>query len=267
MAKLIMFTLSLLCFITSTITGATEYPQEVARITRGESTYLSPENSLRSLSSALYVCDLSWADSALTNDTLAKSIRDFNKLGISRSKKCALEQNIQTSYILARIVHLDAIILLVEGHGFDGTIEVIPHTFILENGLWKLTNKYSSDDAVLNLLYYVPTLFDGKGQKPTDTNLFLGYEQPTQTSTELQPGDTQYKLHIYYGKTIDPTTFTAKLNKQEISALFTPSPFSDEEVLLQLSTGRNVLVLSVDGESKTGKRQTDSDRLVFDVPE
>jgi hypothetical protein len=156
MVKLIMFTFSLLCFATSTIADASEYPQEVTRIAPSESTYLSPENSLRSLFSALYVCDLSWANSALTNDTLEKSIRDFNTLEVSRSKMCELEQNIQTSYILARIEHQEAIILLVEGHGFDGTIEVIPHTFILENGLWKLTNKFSNDDVVLDLLYYAP---------------------------------------------------------------------------------------------------------------
>lgn len=261
--------IQVLLLVTASVIGHAETlqpPQPVKTITQSQSDYLSPENTLDAMFSALYVCDLEWADKTMDRKSLDIHIQGYQKANIDRTRICDLQKNIEHSQIVEKVNYKDAVILVVEAYGYSGSIQRVPYPFIQEDGLWKFTNKYSWDDAVLDRLYYVPPLFDGKGQKPTDTNLFLGYEQPTQASTDLQPGETQYKLHVYYGKTIDPTTFTATLNKQDISALFTPSPFSDEEVLLQLSPGRNVLVLSVIGETKTGKRQKDSDRLVFIVP-
>jgi hypothetical protein len=258
---LLLFTVSLCCHA-----EILQSPQPVNTITPSQSDYLSPENTLEASFSALYACDLEWADIAIDKESLEIHIQGYKKANIERKKICDLQKTVEYSQIIEKVHYKDAVILIVEAYGYDGSFQQLPFTFIKEDGLWKFTNKYTWDEAVLDRMYYVPPLFDGKGQKPTDTNLFLGYEQPTQASTELQPGETQYKLHIYYGKTIYPTTFTATLNKLDISTLFTPSPFSDEEVLLQLSPGRNVLVLSVIGETKTGMRQKDSDRLVFIVP-
>lgn len=258
---------SMLWLFSATMCLAEYLPTKVEKITKQQSTYLTPENTLSAVKSALKSGDLEWGDLGVSQETLEDEIRLFNEAGAERSVNIELEKQVRETFIVDKVTYKDDIILVIEDYGYSGSIKRYPVTFTMEDGLWRITNKFSTEEFIHDLLAYVPPLFDGKGQKPSDINLFLGYEQPTQTSTELQPGETQYKLHIYYGKTIDPTTFTATLNKQEISALFTPSPFTDEEVLLQLSTGRNVLVLSVDGESKTGKRQTDSDRLVFDVPE
>jgi len=87
-----------------------------------------------------------------------------------------------------------------------------------------------------------------------------------QVQTELTPGTDKYTLHIYYGKTIEPTTFTAELNNNDLTSQFSPAPFTDQEVELSLQPGRNVLVLSIAGTRKDGKKAKDSDRLVFIVP-
>ena len=138
--------------------------------------------------------------------------------------------------------------------------------FVKENGLWKITNKYSSDEELHKYLYYVPPLFDGKGQKPGDVNSFLGYEQPTKAQTKLPAGTEKYSLHVYYGKNTDPATFSAELNKEDITSLFAAKPFTDQEIELPLKQGRNTLVLSIEGTRKNGKKAKDTDRLVFIVP-
>jgi hypothetical protein len=61
-------------------------------------------------------------------------------------------------------------------------------------------------------------------------------------------------------------TFSATLNKEDISTKFSPEPFTDEEVFIPLQQGKNVLLLSVDGKKADGKIAKDSDRLVFVVP-
>ena len=112
----------------------------------------------------------------------------------------------------------------------------------------------------------MPPLFDGKGQNPDEVNLFLGYEQPTQAQTVLPAGTASYTVHIYYGKTVQPATFSAQLNKEDITAKFAPAAFTDEEVAIPLQPGKNVLVLSIEGQKASGKSATDTDRLVFVVP-
>jgi hypothetical protein len=109
-------------------------------------------------------------------------------------------------------------------------------------------------------------LFNGKGQKPDDVNLFLGYLQPSDSQTDLAAGTTGYSVHLYYGETVDPATFTAELNRQDITSLFSPKPFTDEEVEIPLHHGRNTLVLSIAGTRKDGRKARDTDRLVFIVP-
>ncbi|MFH7321223.1 hypothetical protein ACHHRT_11520, partial [Desulfurivibrio sp. D14AmB] len=91
--------------------------------------------------------------------------------------------------------------------------------------------------------------------------------QPTQAQTELAPGANSYTVHVYYGRTVDPTTFSAELNREDVTGLFSPQPFSDEEVEIPLQPGRNTLVLSIEGSRNDGKKARDADRLVFIVPQ
>lgn len=106
--------------------------------------------------------------------------------------------------------------------------------------------------------------FDGGGQRPKDVNKFLSYVNPSESQTTLPPGTTKFPLHIFYGSTIIPSTFKAELNGVNIASSFNPVPGENQIVLLNLQSGRNVLVLSVDGNLPT-RVATDTDRLVFKV--
>lgn len=106
--------------------------------------------------------------------------------------------------------------------------------------------------------------FDGGGQRPRDVNRFLTYTSPGQSATTLPMGTTSYPLLLFYGTTIIPSSFTAQLNGVDITALFHPATGSGEMIPLDLQQGRNVLVLSIDG-NLPNRVATDTDRLVFDV--
>jgi hypothetical protein len=105
--------------------------------------------------------------------------------------------------------------------------------------------------------------FTGGGQR-ADVDEILTYSRPAQRRTELPPGTTAYPLMISYGAGLDPTSFSAELNRTDVSSLFAPAPGVAETVDLPLGPGRNVLVLKADG--LVGSRTaTDSDRLTFTV--
>ena len=106
--------------------------------------------------------------------------------------------------------------------------------------------------------------FDGGGQRPKDVNKFLSYANPSDSQTDLPAGTTTFPLMIFYGSNIITGTFKAMLNGIDITSLFNPTPGSHQTVNLNLVPGRNVLVLSIDGNLEK-RVATDTDRLVFVV--
>lgn len=111
----------------------------------------------------------------------------------------------------------------------------------------------------------VPGNFDGKGQRPRDVNRFLSYVSPTESRTTLPAGATIASLVVLYDKNIIPATFGATLNGIDITSFFHPVPGGAESVSVQLVSGRNTLVLSVEGHLPS-RIARDTDRLVFIVP-
>ncbi len=108
--------------------------------------------------------------------------------------------------------------------------------------------------------------FDGHGQRPTDVNKFLTYANPSAARTPLPAGQASFPLLVFYGPTTIPARFKATLNGADITAQFTPTPGGHQLVPLPLVKGSNVLLLSVDGTTASGRVATDTDRLVFLVP-
>jgi hypothetical protein len=250
----------------SALVEANIYPKPIEIIDKADANYLTPENTLSAIRSCLKAEDLDWCNKTMTNQSLQEDIDIFQKAGKDRREIFELEKNVKESLITNRLNFKGAILLIVEDLDNDGSVTQTPIPFVQEDGLWKMTNKYSADEELHQYLYYAPPLFGGKGQKSGDVNSFLGYEQPTQVQTELPANTTQYRVHLYYAKTVDPATFTAELNKQDITTQFSPKPFTDEEVEIPLPRGRNTLVLSIEGTRKDGKKARDTDRLVFIVP-
>ena len=108
--------------------------------------------------------------------------------------------------------------------------------------------------------------FNGGGQRPTDVNLFLTYAQPTDSPVALPVGTSTFSVMLAYSAATIPTTFSATLNGVDITSSFHPQPGSFETVTIPLQSGRNDLLLSIDGTRTDGHVATDRDRLVFNVP-
>ncbi len=106
--------------------------------------------------------------------------------------------------------------------------------------------------------------YDGGGQRPRDVNKFLSYGNPSESQTQLPAGTQTFPLLIFYASATDPSTFSAVLDGNDITALFNPQPGTSEIVELPLGSGRNVLKVSIDGQLPK-RTATDTDRLVFKV--
>ena len=105
----------------------------------------------------------------------------------------------------------------------------------------------------------------GSGQAD-DVNAFLAFAQPAARKVTLQAGQTTYNVTIIYGPLIDPTTFKATLNNQNLGG-FTPDPGTSETVEITLIQGKkNQLAFEVDGERTDGKTATDKDRFQLEFP-
>lgn len=108
--------------------------------------------------------------------------------------------------------------------------------------------------------------YDGGGQRPSDVNRFLRFSNPSQARTQLAAGTTSFRLALSYGDTTYAHTFSAILNGQPVEASFTPAAGGTEVVTIPLQSGSNVLKLSIQGLTDSGRVATDTDRLVFLVP-
>ncbi|MDH5785081.1 MAG: hypothetical protein OEZ16_05650 [Chromatiales bacterium] len=107
-------------------------------------------------------------------------------------------------------------------------------------------------------------LIDGKGQRSSDVNTFLRYANPTDSTTVSLPvNTTSYPLAVVFGSDITPASFSATLNGVDIGSQFNVAAGITSVVNLPLTSGRNTLVLSLDGLRADGRTATDTDRLVF----
>jgi hypothetical protein len=229
--------------------------------------YESPESALAAFFSAYMAGDLAWHFETLTAESAAeeRSVFAENNIdpmaGIENFREGYVE-----SYIDSKFSYVDSVVLVVRIKDVAGDISVLPYTLVQEDEKWKVTNKYSASEELLKYVGFEPKLFLGHGQRSADVNAFLAYHYPQEATTALPPGTSTFDLHVFYGATIDPSSFSARLDGQDLSGLFSPSPEDDQMVTLSLKPGRNVLLLSVEGKRSDGKTATDADRLVFDVP-
>jgi hypothetical protein len=104
-------------------------------------------------------------------------------------------------------------------------------------------------------------VFAGGGQQ-IDVDRFLSYGNPLKKTTDVDSCDF-IELTIHYGPTISASTFTATLDKSPVDSLFSPAPGTTETVTIPLASGRNTLVLSVEGLKPSLQTAKDTDRLTF----
>lgn len=144
---------------------------------------------------------------------------------------------------------------------FGGSPKVFMDLPITPNAIHSYSFAYSKTVGSETKIYGG---FDGGGQRPKDVNKFLSYANPSESQTTLPTGTTVFPLQIFYGSTIIPGTFKAELNGVDISSAFNPAQGGDQVVMLNITSGRSVLLLSVNGQLPT-RVATDTDRLVFKV--
>lgn len=107
--------------------------------------------------------------------------------------------------------------------------------------------------------------FDGGGQRPRDVNKFLSYANPSASQSTAPAGSTSFPLIIFYDPATLPASFSATTNGTSITQLFHPQPGVFEIVNVPVTSGRNVLDLSIQG-ALPNRTATDTDRLVIQVP-
>ena len=104
-------------------------------------------------------------------------------------------------------------------------------------------------------------VFSGGGQQ-ADVDQFLSYVNPLEKTTSW--GDRTFiDVVVIYGATIDPLSFDASLDGTSVAGFFTPIPGTSETVTIPLLSGRNTLLLSVEGLKPSGQTAKDRDRLTF----
>lgn len=155
----------------------------------------------------------------------------------------------------------DADFLTADARGAESETH-LTDVSISEGSVQSLTFDY---DGAASAEIHLGGGFDGGGQRPRDVNKFLSFGNPSQSPTQVPAGSQTFPLLIFYGPETDPGTFSADLDGLDITSLFDPSPGAAEVVELPLSSGRNVLKVSIDG-ALPNRVATDTDRLVFVVP-
>lgn len=105
----------------------------------------------------------------------------------------------------------------------------------------------------------------GTPESAQQNNNLLRFEDVTGDVIYL-PVNSHFMGTLIYGDTIDPRTFSAKLNGVDVSGLFHPSNGEKENVDLPLELGANELILSVLEERVAGMQPIgDVDRLTLQV--
>lgn len=233
-----------------------------------QASYSTPEEAVSAFFSANMAADLDWYYETLTTESVLQEKTDFHKSGLDPMSGINVFKNaFSSASIINSFEYLDTTVVLVKIVNIEGNAIELPYTLVKENGEWKITNKYAASEELVKYMKYDLKLFKGKGQRPVDVNSFLSYYEPKDSTTLLTPGITTFDLQVFYGASIMPLSFSASLNGKDISADFSPIPSGNQVVTLRLESGRNVLLLSVEGERVDGKTARDEDRLVFVVQE
>jgi hypothetical protein len=87
----------------------------------------------------------------------------------------------------------------------------------------------------------------------------------TSAETKVAAGAATFPLVLFYGARIDPVSFNALLDGDNITGRFTPEPGGYQIVRIPLRPGLNTLMLSVEGAAGNRPAAADTLRLVFRV--
>ncbi len=132
----------------NTYSSDSNYPIRLERIDRSQARYNTPENTLAAGISALLKKDLEWYYETLTKESAALEIKIFQDAGIDPRKSFEIVDEGDKNFIIDKIKYKNGVILVGKIVGKDGSILIGPAVFIKEDGLWKQTIEYNSDEEL-----------------------------------------------------------------------------------------------------------------------
>lgn len=75
--------------------------------------------------------------------------------GIDPQKKFDSAKGTKADFIIDKLPYKHGVLLICESHEEDGSIITGPSIFVKENGLWKATFEFSSDEKLWDYIDYV----------------------------------------------------------------------------------------------------------------
>ncbi|MCD4719843.1 MAG: hypothetical protein K8S13_08275 [Desulfobacula sp.] len=130
-------------------------------INKVETNYGSPENTYIALYSAQLKKDLEWIFETHTTASVEEIKQSFKKANININQIVSYELKEKISYITLKKQFKDSVLLVVEHFYKDGEIAISPVTFLIEDGVWKKTNKFAADiEFQDNLAHFYRTIVD-----------------------------------------------------------------------------------------------------------
>jgi len=155
-AILFLLCLSVFLVIGISYAGEGQYPIKVEIIDKDQAIYDTPENTFAAGLSALIKGDLEWYYDTLTKESAEKDKKDFEDSNIDPNQQIEAVKNFNKTYIINKKAYKHAILLIVESHGNDGAIMTGPSFYIKENGLWKTTFEFATDEEIWDYMDYTP---------------------------------------------------------------------------------------------------------------
>jgi hypothetical protein len=126
------------------------YPIKIVDIDKSQAHYKTPENTAAAGRSALLQHDLDWFYQSFTVEAAAQDKKMFEDAGLAQTEKYKLVSKKDEEFITGKKKYKDGLLLFFEvhDHDIDGTVLKGWSGFVLENGLWKATYKYSEDQEL-----------------------------------------------------------------------------------------------------------------------
>ena len=124
------------------------YPIRLERIDKSQALYNTPENTLAAKISALLSKDLEWFYETLTKEAVSINKKLFKEAGLDPGKKFDMVDESDKNFIIDKIPYKNGVILVGKMVVKDGSILIGPAVFIKEDGLWKQTIEYNTDEEL-----------------------------------------------------------------------------------------------------------------------
>lgn len=128
-----------------------KYPIKLPTITKSQSHYNTPENTFSAKISALLSHDLEWFYATLTKESAERNRKAYADYNLDPNLMFQMVSPEDRFFILDKFSYNDGLAMLVQVVSPDGSILIDPVIFVQENGRWKQTSAYNSDEKLADI--------------------------------------------------------------------------------------------------------------------